>query len=134
MTRLPRSLVWIDHHQARVVRPLAKGFDARTVAGDEDRPHERKHDGGHRHPISVRFTDRVAAAVHDDRDLVVAGPSTAKEELLAQLRARHREVAERVSLLVTLDDASDARLAARARELFERLDRMRGIHLPQAPR
>jgi stalled ribosome rescue protein Dom34 len=128
-----RCLVWVDHHEARIVRTLAKGFDVVVVDGDDERPHERKHHGGHRHPLSARFADRIVTAIRDDRDLVVTGPSTAKDELLVHLRERHHELAARVSLVKTLDAATDGQLAARARELFERLDHMRGVHVPAVP-
>lgn len=130
-----RALLWIDHHEARLVPPEAHATDVapRVIAGDDDRPHERRHGGGHRHPISVRYADRVAAALRDQADLVLAGPSSAKDELYVHLRERHPELAERVSLVKTLDRDTDPRLAAVARTVFERLDRMRGIHVPQAP-
>jgi hypothetical protein len=130
-----RALVWVDHHETRIVRPIpeSKLFDASSVTGDGSRPHERKHDGGHRHPVGVRYADAVAEALRGFGDLVITGPSTAKDELLAHLRERHAEIADRVSVVKTLDRATDAQLAATARELFTRLDRMRGIHLPPAP-
>ena len=130
-----RALVWVDHHETRIVQPIpeSKHFEAVTIAGDGDRPHERKHDGGHRHPIGVRYADAIAEALRGFGDLVITGPSTAKDELMTHLREKHAELASRVSVVKTLDRATDAQLAAKARELFERLDRMRGIHLPQAP-
>lgn len=129
-----RGLLWVDHHEARLVHPLApaSGYEAIVVAGDSDRPHERKHDGGHRHPLSVKFADRIAEAVRDYGDLVLTGPGNAKNELMVQLRERHHETAERISIVATRDRGTDAQLVAEARRLFDRLDHMRGIHVPQA--
>ncbi len=123
-------LVWVDHHEARIVHPQHEGGgETARVHGDTDRPHERKHDGGHRHPISAAFADRIADAVRACSDLAITGPSTAKDELLSLLRERHEELAERVRAVEPFDHVTDAQLVTHARRLFERIDRMRGIHV-----
>ncbi|MDQ3031193.1 MAG: hypothetical protein M3Y87_02165 [Myxococcota bacterium] len=130
-----RALVWIDHHEARIIHPLASSteFDVTVVAGDDGQTHERKHDGGHRHPISAHFTDRIALALLDSSDVAVVGPSTAKAELMTQLRERHRDLAGRVTTVEALDRETDPQLASHARILFARTDAMHGIHVPQKP-
>lgn len=129
-----QALVWVDHHEARIVRPLPESaeFETTAVTGDDGATHGRKHDGGHRHPVSSAFAERIALAVADCTALAVVGPSTAKSELMTQLRSRHHSLAERVAVVETLDRESDAQLAAHARQVFERLDQMHGIHVPQA--
>jgi stalled ribosome rescue protein Dom34 len=79
--------------------------------------------------MSTQFADRIADAVRDYAELVLTGPSTAKDELMTQLTERHHAVAARVTLKETLERATDPQLAAEARKLFERADRMHGIHV-----
>lgn len=127
------ALVWVDHHEARVIHPVpdSDAFELNVVTGDDGATHGRKHDGGHRHAMSAGFTDRIASAVGEYGDLAITGPSTAKDELVAQLRERHPEVAQRVSVVEPHDRTTDPQLAASARQIFERVDRMRGIHVPR---
>jgi stalled ribosome rescue protein Dom34 len=128
-----RALVWVDHHEARIVssHPDTTEPDVKVLAGDVGRPHERKHDGGHRHAMTAHFADRIVEGTREYTELVVAGPSTAKDELMGHLRDRHPELVARVYVVETLDHTSDAQLAAHARELFVRVDRMHGVHVPR---
>jgi hypothetical protein len=134
MTPTRRGLVWVDHHEARIVHPVpeSSGFDVLVVEGDADRPHEKKHDGGHRHPISREFGDRLAHALRPYTELAIVGPSAAKDELMHQLREHHHEMVGRVVALEPLDRSSDAELAAHARRTFDSADRMRGVHVARA--
>lgn len=134
MTAGSRALVWVDHHEARIIRPLpgSTEFETMVVSGDAGATQARKHDGGHRHLMSRAFAERIVIAIADCAALVVVGPSTAKIELMAQLRDRHHDLAERVEIVESLTRESNAQLAAHAREVFGRLDAMHGIHVPQA--
>ncbi len=133
MTTTPtrRALVWVDHHAAKIIHPLPASteFEVVDIHGDEARPHESKHGGGHRHPLSIDFAHRITGALDGYSDLVLMGPSTAKDELMAHLREHHAQLADRVALVETFDHATDAQLAAQARAVFERVDRMHGIHV-----
>jgi hypothetical protein len=129
------ALLWIDHHEARIIRSTwneHESVEVDVLRSGDDRTHDRKHDGGHRHVLSTAFADRVAGALRGHTDLIVSGPSTAKDEVMVHLRERHADVAGCVRKIETLDRATDPQLAEHARGVFEAVDHMRGVHVPRS--
>ena len=123
--------IWIDHNEARALALPTDSAGYTELAHVRDRDthtHPKKLDG-HRHPADARFLADVTAIVAKADEVVLMGPSHTKEELIAHIEKSHPELRARVLSVETLDRMSDGELAAHARPLFERGDRMRGVHV-----
>lgn len=125
------ATLWIDHHEARLVHLADDGPSYETVAvhGPHGPTHDRRHDGGHRHTLDRAYADRVAAALGEVEEILVVGPSTAKDELMKELAAHHPAITKRVLGVEASEHASDGQLADRARRFFFAADRLRGVHV-----
>jgi hypothetical protein len=124
-------LVVIDHRGAEVYRTEVHGaVPQRLVPYD---PHGfRKHlhseanveTGGRREPERKSFYEAVAKTLRGAERVLVfgsgTGRSSAMEQLLADLRAHHRDVAERVIGAVVVDahHTTENQLLAHAREFY----------------
>ncbi|UJR85816.1 hypothetical protein [Sandaracinus amylolyticus] len=125
------TIVWVDHHEAHVVQLHAEGadYEASRVRGLGGQTHDKRHDSGHRHVLDTLFADRIAQALEDSEEILVCGPSTAKDELMARLRDHHPAIAKRVIAVEPMDHPTEAQLADHARRAFRIADRMRGVHV-----
>lgn len=124
-------LVWIDHSIARVFAVTRSEMTelATLHAPDEGRGHIHHHAGtpgaGHE-PMSEEFLKKVAAALHDPAEILIAGPAQAKQLLKAYLAKKAPALNQRIVAIATLDEARDGELRDFARRFFRRSDRMRG--------
>jgi hypothetical protein len=123
-------LVVIDHHEAKVYRTQAHGAEPEQLQpydphgfGRHLRSHAEETDGKRR-PESKRFYEAVAATLRGaDRILIFGsgtGESSAMEQLLADLKQNHRDVAGHVvgSVVVDGHHRTEGQLLAQAREFF----------------
>lgn len=126
---MPHAVIWMDHREAHIVE----------FALDEHHEHKVRQHGGpralHRQassvgsgnaPVDHKYFDEVVAALGDTREILIAGPGTAKIEFKADLDARHKAVADRVVGVETLDHPTDKQLLAFAKKYFVRVDNMLG--------
>lgn len=97
------AVVWLDHHEARVIH-FARD-DAETLLVHPVDPPQRLH--------------------VDAGTILVLGPSTAKGEFVAYLARHAPQMVGRLSGVETMDKASDCEILDRARRRFARADRMR---------
>jgi stalled ribosome rescue protein Dom34 len=117
-----QTFVWLDHRLAKVFRFNADSTDVALVHSSH--PHENLHhkansiDSGHA-PVDHAFLEAVAHAMPATGPILIAGPGNAKKELDSHLRARHRELAARVSDVKTVDHPTNGELLAFARHYFE---------------
>ena len=126
-------LVVIDHHEAKVYRTQLHGaVPERLVPHD---PHgygrhlqaRNEETDGKRQPGRVPFYEAVAATLQGDEDILLfgsgTGASSAMEQLLADLRHHHRDVADRVIGTAVIDahHRTEGQLLAQAREVFASL-------------
>jgi hypothetical protein len=122
------AVVWIDHHEARVIAFNADEADETTVrpahvprhlhhtAGSAAGTHERS---------APEYFRHVIEALGEAKEFLIAGPSTAKTEFASWLRSHAPHMAERLTGIKTLPALSDAELVAEARRVFKAADRMR---------
>lgn len=124
------SVVWLDHHEARVID---------FTVDDVHKTHV-KHHGGHRqiHHRSgsvgaghsaedAKFFDEVVQAVGDALEVLIVGPGQAKVAFRKFVDDRHVALARRVVGLESLDHPSDGELLAHARKFFKKFDSMLGL-------
>ena len=133
MNNQTHSLVWLDHRVAKVF-----GFDrdsSSVALVHSTHPHSHLHhkanssDSGHV-AVDHLFLDSVASAIPHHGPVLIVGPGTAKKELHSHLLGRHRDIANRISAVHSLDHPSDGELLAFGRQFFDADDRM---HASQAP-
>jgi len=122
------AIVWIDHHQARVIYFDADDANEETIHPDHP-PRHLHHGSGspsgtHERGEASYYRD-VADAIGEAKAILVAGPSTAKVEFLTWLKAHMPQLVERLAGPETLSPMSDGQLVAAARRYFKHADRMR---------
>ena len=128
MTAPTHAAVWLDHAQARVYHVDRDGFDEKTLRAPAHHFHRHPKGSteGHAHPDDERkFFGEIARALAPVQDVLVLGPSTAKNELVAYLREHARPVAEKVVAVESADHPSDAQVVDHVRRHFR---------IPEPPR
>lgn len=127
------AIVWLDHHEARVI-DFAVDEHRITTVQDEDGPRQlhRKASviGTGKAAPSKRFYEDVVVAIGDAREILVTGPGTAKTEFHRLLTDRHAPVAKRVVGVETMDHPSDSELLDYGRQYFKRVDALLGVRTP----
>lgn len=122
------AIVWIDHHEARVIH-----FNAETADNERVRPADPpKHlhvkagsASGTYVTDEPRFYRDVVDVLADTREVLVTGPSTAKAEFLKHAHMHAPALIERIAGIETLERVTDNQLLAEARRFFLKADRMR---------
>ena len=116
------ALLWIDHHEARVVYADAGAEEEQFVEAPprhvlrRHKPVNREHE----HPDDQRrFFHDVARALDGSERVVVTGPSTAKAQLKHYLEEHAPRVAAAVVDVASSDHPSDRKLLERAKKYLE---------------
>jgi stalled ribosome rescue protein Dom34 len=112
------AIVFIDHHEAHVLYPAAANSDGGRVV--EHRLAKTK--DGHRHDIDRKDLEAVAGKLTGVGEILIAGPSGAKQELFRFLQSHHADIARCVVEVVPLDHRSLAEVMDFGREKFKRID------------
>ncbi len=128
MTSHYHAVVWLDHHEARIIH-----FNADAAAEEVVRPinpprHLRAKAGsasGTHVSDEPEFYREVAAAFDDAKAVLLAGPSTAKTEFVKYLHQHSPQALKSVAGIETLARVTDHQLLAEARRYFAKADRMR---------
>jgi stalled ribosome rescue protein Dom34 len=127
MTSHYHAVVWIDHHEARVIH-----FNADAANEDIVRPvHPPRHlhakagsASGTHVADDPEFYRDVGAAIDDAKGVLVAGPSSAKTEFVKYLHGHSPQMLERIWGIETLARVTDHQLLAEGRRYFAKADRM----------
>jgi hypothetical protein len=132
--RLPHShaVVWIDHHEARVIYFNADDADEKTVHPAHPSHHLHHKAGsasGTHDKGEPSFYRDVAEALGEANEFLVVGPSTAKTEFVTWLHGHSPALAGRLFGVEPLQHMSDGQIVAEARRFFKGADRIR----PPAP-
>ncbi len=128
MTPHYHAVIWIDHHEARVLHFNADQADE-TVVHATHAPRHLHSKAGSVSGTHVRaepeFYRDVAKAAADARELLIAGPSSAKAEFVKYLHKHEAGMVDRIIGIETLAHVTDNQLLAEARRFFSQADRMR---------
>jgi hypothetical protein len=123
-------LVVIDHREARIYRTELHGsVPQRIVPYDpfgfgRDLHYNQDDANGQRKPEQKSFYQAVAKTLQGAQQILMfgtgTGASSAMEQLLAQLKEHHQDIAKRVVGSIAVDEhhLTEAQLLAKARELF----------------
>lgn len=122
MTSHRNTVVWIDHHEARIFHVDRDGFDASKLEAPHG--HVHRHPKGaaeaHDHPDDLRrFFHEVAGALADAERILVVGPSTAKLQLIRYAHTDDPKLQARIVGVETVDHPTDGQLVAYARKYFD---------------
>lgn len=125
-------VVWIDHREAHVLShgmaPESQDIDRRVIRAHHtpEKLHHRSEgtSSGHANEDSRYYRD-VAEALKGAGEILLTGPSNAKDHLQRVLASGFPQVAAKVVGVETVDHPSEAELIAFARKAFTRTDRMR---------
>lgn len=128
MTAHYHAVVWIDHHEARIIHFSADASEE-TIVHPAHPPRHLHHTVGSAAGTHLagepEFYRRVASALAEAQEILVAGPSTAKTEFVKYLHRHAPPLLDRVVGVETVAPVTDHRLLAEARDFFIKADRMR---------
>lgn len=130
MTQHFHAVVWIDHHEARILDFNAEDAHADKVTVKHSATRKHAQFSGHaswRQSEDAGFFDEVAAKLAGIGEILIVGPANAKLGFLKRLQAKHAAIADHVVGIETVDHPSDGQLLEFARAYFRKADRM----LPQ---
>ena len=129
-TTAPHLLVVLDHHEARVYHTEVRGaIPERIVPYDPDGHGRHLHSAhewtdGKRQPERKSFYEAIAKTLRGAEQVLLFGSGTGKssamEQLLADLKDHHPDVAEKVigSVVVDAHHTTESQLLAKAREFY----------------
>jgi hypothetical protein len=123
-------LVVIDHHEARIYTTELRGSVPHRIAPYDPfgfgrtLRYNQDDSNGQRKPEPRSFYEAVARTLQGARQILIfgtgTGASSAMEQLLAELKRHHEDVAKRVvgSMTVNEHHLTEDQLLAKAREVF----------------
>ncbi len=116
-----QTVMWIDHHEARIFRVEGGTTDASTVQAPHR--HVHRHPKGptaeHNHPDDVhRFFHDVARSLDGADPILLVGPSTAKLQFFRYVHKKAAALEAKIIGIETVDHPTDAQLIAYARDYF----------------
>jgi hypothetical protein len=122
------AVVWIDHHEARVIHFNADAADEQLVHPAHPVAHLHSKAGspaGARAAEDPAYYREVAEALATARVFLVTGPANAKTELVRYVERHAPELHRRLAGIESLDRVTDGELLNVARRFFRAADRMR---------
>ncbi|HVJ44088.1 MAG TPA: hypothetical protein VM639_21475 [Dongiaceae bacterium] len=121
------AILWIDHHEARVIHFNATEADEKLIHPSHPPRHLHAKvgsaSGTHQHGDKSFFHD-VANELRAAHLFLVVGPSTAKNEFVTYLEGNDRELLAKLDSVKAMQQVSDNELVAAGRRHFKASDRM----------
>lgn len=121
------AIVWLDHLSARIIAFSDGDGETIPVESRSTQRHLHRKSGkpgsGHA-PDDAAFFHDIATALEDVREVLIAGPGTAKIAFRKYVDQRHHDLARRIVGVQTIDHPSDGELTAYARQYFRRVDQL----------
>ena len=121
------AVVWLDHHEARVIHFGAGAIETEVVHPEHPPRHLHVKSGSpsgtHLHGDPAFYAD-VAKAVGEAKAVLLVGPSTAKTEFMSYLRVHAPRSCDRYMGIESTGRLTDPQLLAEGRRFFSGSDRM----------
>jgi len=124
------AVVWIDHHEARIIE---------IGEGDVDEVHVKPHHpikhlhtkagsrSSWRAPEDASYYKSIAERLAPVKEILVVGPANAKTAFVKYLHKKDPSTAEKIVGVESVDHPTDGQLVHYAKAYFKQIDRM----LPQ---
>lgn len=124
------AVVWIDHHEARIIEIGKEEVDEVHVKPHHPIKHLHTKTGSRsswRAPEDASYYKSVAERLQPVSEVLVVGPANAKTEFVKYLHKKDPKTAEKIVGVETVDHPTDGQLVHYAKAYFKQADRM----LPQ---
>ena len=132
------SVVWLDHLGAVLISLNGEEHSIQKIksGSTESHLHHRRGAVGSGHAASdTHFFGAVTAALNSVPEILVAGPGSAKLELIKYIHKHHHDLVDRVIGIETVDHPTEGQLLKFARDYFVAADRMLpGTGIPMPPK
>jgi hypothetical protein len=127
MTDHYHAVVWIDHHQARVIH-----FNPTDAERDVVHPHHPEKNihshalprGSNHGTEDQNYLHAVVEAFAKAKAVLITGPSNEKNELIKHIEHHDPSVLKIIAGVEAAEQLTDRQLLAHARKFFEAYDRM----------
>ena len=119
-------VVWIDHREARVIFFNAEEAETHVVHAHDRHAHlhHKANSLGSGHAAEDHnFLEAVSQAMAGAREALIAGPGSAKTELMKHIQNHTPDLARAILGVETLDHPTDGELVGHARKFFHAADR-----------
>lgn len=120
------AVVWIDHHEARIIE-FSPDERSETTVRHKHAVKHTSHSAGKsrnwRSPEDPAYYDEVAGALGGVGEILIVGPANAKFAFLKHLQAKHAGLAAKVVGIETIDHPSSGELVNYAGAYFHKKDR-----------
>jgi hypothetical protein len=121
------AIVWLDHHEARIIHFNPTEADETVIHPTHPPRHMHAKSGSasgtHQHGDAAFFQD-VAKELQSAHLFQVVGPSTAKNEFVAFLEKHDAKLLAKLDSVHAMQQVTDNELVAAARRHFKAADRM----------
>jgi stalled ribosome rescue protein Dom34 len=129
------AVVWVDHHEARVFHVHPDSTDETTVLAPQHHIHRHPKGRGEprEHPDDARrFFAEVVKRLDTVDEILIVGPSSAKDELSQYMKDHEAIAAAKVVGIESADHPTGGQIVVSARRYFRGIDRLAG-RSPIAP-
>ena len=123
------AVVWVDHHEARVFHVHPDSTDETTVLAPQHHLHRHPKGRGEprEHPDDVRrFFAEVVKRLDTVDEILIVGPSSAKDELSQYMKDHASIAAAKVVGIESADHPTGGQSVASAKRYFRGIDRLAG--------
>jgi stalled ribosome rescue protein Dom34 len=123
------AAVWLDHQEAKIFHVTAEGFDETHVKAPHHHiQHPRKTEGrgGSEDREAKAYYESIAKNVSDAQEILVAGPGTAKLELIKHVHKHEAGLEKKIIGVETVDHPTDGQFVAYVRKYFLAKDALLG--------
>lgn len=123
------AAVWLDHKEAKIFHVTPETFDETHIKAPHHHiQHPRKtqgRSGAEDHETKAYF-DSIAKQVGDAQEILVAGPGTAKLELIKHVHKHVAGLEKKIVGVETVDHPTDGQFVAFVRQYFIEKDALLG--------
>lgn len=122
------AVVWVDAKEAHIFRFNADDVEQARIRAHS--PFRKVHHkagvvgDGHTH-LDHGFVDQIAEALQGTQEWLLAGPGSAKDQVLERLAAHAPALKAKLVGIEAMDHPTDGELLRHARRVFKAADRMR---------